>query len=56
MTTSEIRTPAQAERFFDESFVGDIVALIAALAREARRFARVVSHYTKLARAAEPRG
>ena len=55
MTTYEIRSPAAAQRFFEQSYVGDVAAFIAALARKAKAFAGVVSRYATLAHAAEAR-
>jgi hypothetical protein len=55
MTTYEITSPAAAERYFDQSFVGDVAAFITATARKVRTFAGVVSHATKLAHEAEAR-
>ena len=55
MTTYEINSPAAAERYFDQSFVGDMAAFIAAIARKVRTFTGVVSEAGKLAHEAEAR-
>jgi hypothetical protein len=55
MTTYEVTSPALAERYFDQSFVGDVAAFIAAIARKIRAFAHVLGHYTRLAHEAEAR-
>jgi hypothetical protein len=55
MSTYEITSPAAAERYFDQSFVGDVATFIAAIARRMRAFAAVVSRYTALAHEAEAR-
>jgi hypothetical protein len=55
MTTYEIRSPAAAQRYFDQSFVGDVAAFAATIGRALRAFGGVVAHYTKLAHAAEAR-
>ena len=49
MTTYEVTSPALAERYFEQSLVGDVAAAIVATARKVRQFARVVSHYARLA-------
>jgi hypothetical protein len=55
MTTYQVTSPALAERYFEQSFVGDVAAFVVLLARKLRRFAGVVSHYAGLAREAEAR-
>ena len=55
MTTYQIKTPAAAQRYFEQSFVGDVAAFIAVLGRRLREFAGVVMRYTRLAHAADPR-
>lgn len=55
MTTYQVTSPALAERYFEQSFVGDVAAFVVALARRLRQFVRVVSHYATLARVAEAR-
>ena len=53
MTTYQVTTPLAAQRYFEQSFVGDVAAFLVALGRKAREFAALVSHYTRLAQAAE---
>ncbi|HET9748160.1 MAG TPA: hypothetical protein VFS06_02555, partial [Casimicrobiaceae bacterium] len=55
MSTYEVTSPALAERYFEQSFVGDVAAFIVATARKIREFAGVVSHYARLARQADAR-
>lgn len=55
MTTYQVTTPAAAQRYFEQSFVGDVAAMLATLGRKAHEFTALVSHYTRLAHAAETR-
>lgn len=55
MTTYQITSPRLAERYFEQSFVGDVAVFIAAAARKVREFAGVVSHYARLAQQADAR-
>jgi hypothetical protein len=55
MSTYEIATPAAAERYFEQTYVGDVAAFIVAIARKLRAFTGVVSHHAKLAHEAEAR-
>ena len=55
MTTYQIDSPAAAERFFEQSFVGDVAAFLVAAARKLRESGAVVARYARLAHAAEAR-
>jgi hypothetical protein len=55
MTTYEVTSPKLAERYFEQSLVGDVSAFIVATARKVREFAGVVGHYTRLAQRADTR-
>ena len=55
MTTYQIDSPAAAERFFEQSFVGDVAAFLVALARKLRELGDVVARHARLAHAAEAR-
>ena len=55
MTTYEVTSPKLAERYFEQSLVGDVSAFIVATARKVREFAGVVSHYARLAQRADAR-